>query len=357
MKNDEKISSKLTNKIVEYKIKEAWDRKDLPDKIISKLDNANVFFSEEWFNYTKARNENICYLWNDIYILVIRVKKVAFLRGGILESEPFKILENENESNEKKFITDCCNFIKKNKKIDWVQTEISANFLTYPENAVVYGAGNFILDIENASEEELFKKVHSKNRNMIRRGEKEKIKIIREGNQLVEDYKKIEDQVWKRSNSKVRDLEHYKQILDNMPNTSSLVIGYKDNIPEAGAIFLYNKQMGYYYHGASKDKQTPGAHNYVIWEEILYLKSLGVKKINFVGYRRKTEINPNVKAFGIQNFKERFGGDVLETYGFKFVCSKFKYIIYRLTNVLLYHNSYKDVFDKRSKHYPEYNKI
>ena len=142
-----------------------------------------------------------------------------------------------------------------------------------------------------------------------------------------------------------------------MPDTTSIAVAYNtENVVEAGAIFLYTTAMGYYHHGASKDHPTPGAHNYLIWDQILYLKSLGVKKINFVGYRRPTEVNPNVKSFGIQNFKAKFGGDVLETYGFRYNCNELHYLLYRAATAVLYKEPFRDVYTLRSKHYPEFNR-
>lgn len=140
-----------------------------------------------------------------------------------------------------------------------------------------------------------------------------------------------------------------------MPNTASCAVAYKDGIPEAGAIFLYSNVMGYYYHGASKTKPTPGAHNYLIWDEILYLKGLGVKKINFVGYRREKEVGLNSKALGIQKFKEKFGGDVLLTVSFKYEFSKIKYKLYRIANMIVNREGFKDRYDFRKRNYPEYN--
>lgn len=330
-------------------------RDQLPEIILNKLSEANVFFSEEYYNYTKARHEEIYYLWDNRYILSIRVKKVLIFRSGLLDSEPFSLTSDNSLNYEKMFMNRCCEYIKKNRLLDWIQSEISANFLVYPDNAVVYGAGNYILDIENYTEEELFGKLHSKNRNMIRRGQREDVTVLRKGDNLIRDYKQVEDQVWERNKSTPRSMEYYNRIYEYMPNTSSYAVAYKDEIPEAGAVFLYTKAMGYYHHGASKTKPTPGAHNYLIWDEILYLKHLGVKKINFVGYRREKEAGLNSKSLGIQKFKEKFGGDVLLTYSFKYEFNRVKYKLYRIANRIINKEQIKDCYDSRKNNYPEYN--
>lgn len=331
-------------------------RDDLPDLVLDKLSEANVFFTREYYNYTKNRNEEIYYLWNNKYILPIRVKRVFIFSAGLLDSEPFCLSSENSLKYEKVFMNKCCEYIKKNHLLDWIQSEISANFLVYPDNAVVYGAGNYILNIENYTDEELFGKLHSKNRNMVRRGKREGVTVLREGDELISDYKKVEDQVWERNKAIPRNMEYYMRISEYMPNTSSYAVAYKDGIPEAGALFLYTKTMGYYHHGASKTKPTPGAHNYLIWDEILYLKHLGVRKINFVGYRREKETVLNSKALGIQKFKEKFGGDVLLTYSFKYEFSRIKYKLYRIGNLFINKEQIKDHYNFRKDNYPEYNK-
>lgn len=331
-------------------------REHLPEMILNKLSEANVFFSEEYYNYTRARHEEIYYFWNDRYILSVRVKKVFIFRSGLLDSEPFSFTPDNLLNYQKVFMNECCEYIKKNNLLDWIQSGISANFLVYPDNSVVYGAGNYILDIENHTEEELFRKLHSKNRNMVRRGQREGITILRKGDNLISDYKQVEDQVWERNKSAPRSMEYYNRTCEYMPNTSSCAVAYKYKTPEAGAIFLYNKEMGYYHHGASKTKPSPGAHNYLIWDEILYLKNLGVKKICFVGYRREKEIGLNSKALGIQKFKERFGGDVLLTYSFKYEFNRIKYKLYRIANWIINKEQIKDCYDCRKNNYPEYNR-
>lgn len=331
----------------------------MPDKLKESLNKANVFYSQEYYDYTLSRNEKMLYIYDSMYVLAIRIKTVLFLSGGICDSEPYCYDGNWTFESEKEFLTRCCKYLKTKKFATWIQSEISSCFLSYPEGATVIRGGNFVLDIKNNSEEELFEKCHSKNRNMIRRGEKENIQIFRKKDTLIEDYKRVEDQVWERSNQAGRSLDYYTNLVEKMKDKISLAVAYKEDVPEAGTLFLYNEAMAYYHHGASKTKPTPGAHNYLMWQQLLYFKSLGVNKVNFVGYSKEEEhdltTKSGLKAHDIQRFKERFGGDVLETFNFKFVCNKFNYMLYRLACVVLYKANFKDHFDRKSKNYPEFN--
>lgn len=329
---------------------------DLPLEVKNQLTNANVFYSSEWYAYNKDRKEEMIYLWDDSYIQVIRVKTVSFLKGGLLDTEPFCFSSSDSFETQQAFLNECCRVMKKNKLADWIQTEISANFLSYPTGAVVFGAGNYMITLENCSDEDLMQKMHSKNRNMIRRGQKEGITISRSGDLLLDDYKSVEDQVWERQGKPLRGLNHYRELVQNLPTCSSVAVAYNPaGEVEAGVFFLYTKAMGYYHHGASRTSHTIGAHNYLLFDQLCYLRDLGVKKVCFVGYRRPSEQGRNAKADNIQKFKERFSDEALQTFGFKVEFNKFHYKLYRIANMILRREQYEDLYDSRSRNYPEYN--
>ena len=88
-------------------------RDQLPEIILNKLSEANVFFSEEYYNYTKARHEEIYYLWDNRYILPVRVKKVSIFSAGLLDSEPFSLTRDNSLNFEKAFMNRCCEYIKR----------------------------------------------------------------------------------------------------------------------------------------------------------------------------------------------------------------------------------------------------
>ena len=329
---------------------------DLPQKLKDQFADATVFYSGEWYAYNKQRNEEMIYLWDEHYVLVVRVKTVLFLKGGILDAEPYCIDDSDTFDRQQKFLDECCRVIKKKRLADWVQTEISANFMSYPSDAVVFGAGNYMITLENCTDDDLMQKMHTKNRNMIRRGQREGVSILRSGDRLLEDYKSVEDQVWERQGRPLRGLDHYGSIARNMPNCSSVAVAYNsEGEAEAGVLFLYTKAMGYYHHGASRTSHTIGAHNYLLFDQLCYLKDKGMKKVCFVGYRRPSESGRNAKADNIQKFKERFADEELLTFGFKVELNKFHYMLYRLADMVLHKEPYEDLYDSRSKNYPEYN--
>lgn len=328
-----------------------WGYVNLPSDIKNQLVNANIYYSSQWDSYTRARGERMCYLWDENYILNIRVKTVLFLSGGILDSEPFALSYNTSSSAEAQFLTDCCHYLKKTK-ITWVECGPGACFQTYPQGAVVLRRGNYVLDLRH-SDDELMKIIHSKQRNMIRRAMKENVTLKRNSLPLLKDYKSIEDEVWERNEMPCKPLSYYETMYNSLPDSCSIAVAYQDNVPQAGGIFLYTPTMAYYHHGASHSGCTPGSHAYLLWDEFLYLRDKGVQKINFVGYR--PGLDPSSKGYRIQHFKERFGGQLVGTYFFKYVSRRFLFFLYRLSQMILNHENYHDFYDTQSKDYPELN--
>ena len=88
---------------------------DLPPRIKEQLADANVFYSYEWYTYNKKRKEEMIYLWNDEYILAVRVKVVFFLKGGILDTEPFCICSADTFDRQQFFLDECCSVLKKKR--------------------------------------------------------------------------------------------------------------------------------------------------------------------------------------------------------------------------------------------------
>ncbi|MBQ6540416.1 MAG: peptidoglycan bridge formation glycyltransferase FemA/FemB family protein [Oscillospiraceae bacterium] len=328
----------------------------LPENLRKRLKEANVFFSEDWYAYNKNRNEEMYYFWDESYLMAVRIKKVFILKGGVLDAEPFCLGNDDSFQKQQLFLDKCCRLIKQKRLADWIQTEICSNFLSYPSTAVVFGSGNYMLTLENCTDEELLQKMHSKNRNLIRRGMREGITISHSGDHLLADYKYVEDQVWARQGKPLRSMEHFRDIVKCMPKTSSVAVAYNtDGEPEAGVVFLFTKVMGYYHHGASGTNHVVGAHNYLLFKQCCFLKDLGVKKVCFVGYRRESELGRNAKSDSIQKYKEKFSDEVLETYGFKVEFNKFHFKLYRLANMIINKEQFEDKYDSRSKNYPEYN--
>ena len=175
------------------------------------------------------------------------------------------------------------------------------------------------------SEDELWRGVHSKHRNVIRSAIKKGITIKTGHLDLIRDYVLMEKDTSKRTGRHASGTEYYTDQIGLMPNVSVVYIAYYGDIPQAGGIFYYNDVRCYYMYGAMARNAVNGAANLLIWRAMLDMKAAGVKEFSFVGCRINEDVDS--KYHGIQRFKERFGGVLRQ--GFLFRYERWPYL-YRL---------------------------
>lgn len=324
---------------------------DLPSEIKNKINEANLFFSEEYEQNTILRGQRLYYVWTEEAILVARVKKQLFLKAAVLESEPYVFNENIDQ---KKFLDESMLMLKKHG-VQWTVCATTARFQDYPSNCKVVPCGNFIIDLTD-SEEELWKNVHSKHRNSIRRGEKAGIELIIGREELVSEYVPISNETYGRSGKYGGSVSYYQGLLNGLENNIVIILAYIDGQVHAGGMFYFNQAMAYYLHGASIGRPEPGATNYLLWRAILHFKEMGIKQFSFVGYRYDPE--ENSKLDGIQRFKERFGGTLEKSFNFRCEQNPIAYRVFCFAMQLKNHKpfiKYEDAIDEQIDKYPELN--
>lgn len=337
-------------------MKVAMSRNSLPLKVKNELNNANVFYSSDYEQYVLSRSEKMYYFWDESFVLCLRVKKVLFVKAGVFDSEPFFLRSDGGFAKKENFFLDAvCQSLKK-IGISWVLTSQSATFLSYPKGAVVVPRGNLICDL-NLSVDELFSNVHPKHRNSIRRAERNGVEIISGGEIFVKPYSELEKETYERSSKKGAGYDYYLTISKKLASHSEIAIAFKHGKPQAGGVFFYNSAMGYYMHGASTDCPEPGSANLLIWNEMIKLKEMGVSRFNFVGFG--FNVQEGSKYYGIQKFKERFGGVLVQCFNFRFVSNPLIYSLYCLCMKIktgCIFKPYKDALDIQKHFYPELNK-
>lgn len=308
---------------------------ELPETISEKLQEANVFFSMEYNNYICSTGGKVVYLASEDYIIPYEIRKKYIFSFGRYLSEPFCLNQSANSVEKRKeFINSAQMYISRNKLSDW-QDSVGAYtmFDVYPDNSRRIGFGNLVVDLENETEV-LLANMTSKHRNMVRRAEKDGVTIQIGGLELLDDYCDLDEQTWKRSGQPPVDRSVYEKMLSCMPSSAFVAVSYYNGVPQSGMLSYYNNQMMYYMYGASADRPTVGANNYLHWEIMKEMKARGVKKYSFVGFR--LGVNPDGKLAGIQHFKKGFGGELIEGYLFKATFSKPKRLLfeflYRLKN-------------------------
>lgn len=277
-------------------------------------ENYNVFYSNSLLKGRNKPGEKLVFLYSEKYVVPVTISRRSIFNYAHICVEPAVV--KDGEETLKTFLDDVCIYLRDVVKVQWInQTSAASFFMDYPMGSKHIPFGSHVIDL-SLSEEDLWKNVHSKHRNVIKKAEKDGV-VIECGRtqKLVEDYHNIDIDTWNRSNRVAATENHWKNLMEKMGDNCVIYIAYLDGEPQSGAFLYYNMQMCYYMYGANKNNPHIGSGNLLQWKAILDMKERGIKKYSFVGCRINED--ENSKYHGIQRFKERFGGELIQGYMFK----------------------------------------
>ena len=191
----------------------------------------------------------------------------------------------------------------------------------------------FLLPLQETSEAQ-WKLVESKQRNIVRKGEKNGVEVValcgEEAIAQLPTLQLLREQTQQHAISKnanasmlLKSDSFFANILRNTDAT--LFIGSVVGKPATVALMIVSGETAYYYSGGSDyelNRQT-GSSAYVIWKAIEYYRELpGVKYMDMGGVPVKPDnTHP---AYGVYAFKRSFGGEYVKFDAGKIEINKFK---------------------------------
>ncbi|MEO8762225.1 MAG: peptidoglycan bridge formation glycyltransferase FemA/FemB family protein [Bacteroidia bacterium] len=238
-----------------------------------------------------------------------------------------KNAERVFEKDEKLFLENLIEYFIKNKLCNRIcQPENFAIFNTVPDDAISSPFGTYVLNLSEYTKDELFKKLHTKHRNVIKNAEKNNVEL-KYGRKYIDDFYLLYKQTMQRSNMYCQDISYFQNFYNSMPDNIICGVAYYNNIPQ-GALFMpFTKYSAFYLYGASAEKmEINGVITYLHWNTIKMLKEKDVKRYDFVGARLSDVTG--TKLHGIQQFKERFGGTLEKGFLWKMDINKLKCVLF-----------------------------
>jgi hypothetical protein len=236
---------------------------------------------------------------------------------------------------------DCCEplmeFAKKQARKDkivlfnlthWVRQSVENKLINIPQKNAT-----FLLDLK-LPKEELWSKVDSKQRNIIRKAEKSEVDCLNvtgsESLAYLEQFQYLRQITQKRA---IKNNSHTSMLLkSNMffaevlqKSTSHLFVAKYENKVVAVALMLQSEKTMYYYSGGSdiEINRKTGASSLLIWKAIEYAKDLNLSFFDMGGVPvLQDKSHP---AYGVYSFKKSFGGEYKEFNSGKIIISSLKY--------------------------------
>ena len=174
----------------------------------------------------------------------------------------------------------------------------------------ILAENTWLLNLEK-SEEEIISQMEKTHRYLIKRCEKEGVKVIIGEDSDLTDFNKLHDETAKRHHFHRFSRKYILDEFESFAKEKQAVL-FKAYLPngelDSSAIIIYYGQMAAYRHGASLNLDKKLSTSYLIqWEAIKEAKRRGVKWYNFWGVAPENA-SKNHPFYGITHFKKGFGG-------------------------------------------------
>lgn len=283
-----------------------------------------IIATPEYFKILAAHDYG--YILDGKFVLPYYIKKKSFFTYMFFTTG---VLSNDfiSKCDEEFFLTSMIHFVKSEKIADFIlMNHVTALFKYSPVGSKSCNFGSYVIDL-SLSENILFNNLHTKHRNVIKKAMKDGISIFH-GMEYKDVCIQLIQDTMLRQGITPPSADYYSRIGDSLKKYCDYWIALDINgNPQGSAILVWSEgAFAYYLFGGSCKNPHTGAINLLQWEAILKMKERGVLKYDFVGARISPEAGS--KYEGIQRFKSRFGGELIQGYLWKMPLNNIKYNLY-----------------------------
>jgi len=259
-------------------------------------------------------------------ILPYTIIKKAIFRMVRFRVETIPLGEELNIEEEKSFLNSAVEYLRSIGADMIIPATTNTIFRTYPDGADAAPYGTYIIDLTQP-EENLFGNFSSSHRRKVRLAMKKGVQIKSGIEYLNVAYELVRD-TFKRSKLGFMGYEAFKRYVHGLGENVKIIIADHQGTVQGCVVIPFSNHSAYYVYGGSIPEPITGATNLLHWEAIRLLRKVGVRYYDFVGVR----INPEKgsKQEGLMMFKERFGGQLVQGYMWKYAIHPLKYVVYNL---------------------------
>ena len=308
---------------------------------IEELGITSVFGKSE---YLKSQSNHFGGIKSGCVRITFSIKEPLKIKRATITS--FQIKKNSSEADYNAGI---------DRALDYLKNQIGIAFITSPPSYIVfpfkYNRGEnaeFGSVVNNLTlpKEEIFKNLHGKNRNVIRKAQKDGL-VVEKGEHLKENCYKIISDTLKKEKVYFESQSEYLKVCNSINKNVEYFVVKKDGEIHRAAVIPFDSECAFYLWGGSINRTSSGAMNFMHWMIILHFKGLNVKQYDFVGVR----LNPDKesKLYGLKRFKTRFGGDNKTGFLWKAKLKPFHTFVFHTLYLLKTRSKHSDIIDNISK--------
>lgn len=291
--------------------------------------NGCPFHTYEWSRYSAARNKaGVCYFqWLDgsghiagMGFGLVREKRVPGC--SLYKSLSLGSMPAGNPGLLQDMLAALIEYCRQQQF-----TELEVNSFGTPLGGYVLPAlgfsvsrrWEFLVDVD-MSEEDLWKSLHGKKRNLIRKGQKENLRVERAASvdQLMEFRGlALETQARKQEQGiayPVGDRAQYELMKDRLLDCGlgRLYLAYDGDTPVAGAFFAgYGKSAYYVLSSANRTGLGKSAPDLILWTSMRQYREDGCTLFNLGGLSEAELEGQPLESSGLYHFKKRFAAEAM----------------------------------------------
>ena len=286
------------------------------------------FFGQE--KYLKTKSPNYGWFVSEKFVLPFTLFKKLLFKRIVFTTDIISINENQTINDEKEFLNDIIEFIKKHNICDFIhKPQPSVVFKTYPENSNAYRWGSYIMNT-NCDLNILINGVTaSQERTNIRSAIKAGV-VIKKTDDYEEIYAVCNDTLSRQKIPLLINKEEFtNQYKTLYPKNMLLFKAVYNNIIQGAMVIFYDHENAVAEYSGSVNKAKNGALPLLYLSSIQCLaKDYNIKSIDFIG--AIPDIIEDSKEARIQRFKKRLGSNLKEGYQFTVIINPIKYFLFNL---------------------------
>lgn len=257
-------------------------------------------------------------------ILPYTIVKKAVFRMVRFRVETIMVENELTIEEEKAFLNSVIEFFRAKGADMVIPATTNTIFRTYPDGAIAAPYGTFVVDLTQP-EEDILNSFNSSHRRKVRQAIKQDVHVKSGMEFLKTSYELVRD-TFKRSNMGFMSYPEFQRYVNSLVDNVKIMVSEYQGIIHGCIVVPFSMHTAYYVYGGSIPEPQTGATNLLHWEAMRYFRHVGVKRYDFVGVR----INPQegTRQEGLFAYKQRFGGQLIQGYMWKYAIRPLKYGVY-----------------------------
>jgi lipid II:glycine glycyltransferase (peptidoglycan interpeptide bridge formation enzyme) len=245
--------------------------------------------------------------------------------------ETIAIGEGLSIEEEKSFLNSVVDYFRSIRADMIIPATTNSIFRTYPDGAVAAPYGSYIIDLRQP-EDVLWGNLNSSHRRKVRLAKKQGVQV-RSGAEFAKPAYELVRDTFKRSNLGFMGFGEFERYVGSLGENVRIMIAEERGKVQCCIVLPFSEYGAYYVYGGSIPTPSPGATNLLHWEAIRQFRELGVRRYDFVGSRIEPE--KESKQEGLAQYKQRFGGRLVQGYLWKIPLHPVKFAVYNCAVRLL----------------------